>query len=308
MMLTRSSLYITIITLIIIPFQHTEAQSRPDIEIIATITPLEINIGDTFYLEVLVRHSNAVAVSTNLAMISGIELVGSPIDEFGSLSENFSLTSSIYELQVFNFNIPQQLEIKVLWVSEDGQTGLVNNFVNLPTVIRLVTDASATVRDLKPQQITRSDHGSTVSYRMVFGIAIISLFISAVILYLRRNKLAEIEEPGSEDKARSQLAELHSLKLDEVADLQKFYSTLSRVIRLYLSNRFNLDALTYTSSELNTSMRERGIERWQARLVGELLKRCDLAIYAHIYPDPDSANFDLTLAYEIIEFARVRQR
>jgi len=308
MMLTRSSLYITIITLIIIPFQHTEAQSRPDIEIIATITPLEINIGDTFYLEVLVRHSNAVAVSTNLAMISGIELVGSPIDEFGSLSESFSLTSSIYELQVFNFNIPQQLEIKVLWVSEDGQTGLVNNFVNLPTVIRLVTDASATVRDLKPQQITRSDHGSTVSYRMVFGIVIISLFISAVILYLRRNKLAEIEEPGYEDKARSQLAELHSLKLDEVADLQKFYSTLSRVIRLYLSNRFNLDALTYTSSELNTSMRERGIERWQARLVGELLKRCDLAIYAHIYPDPDSANFDLTLAYEIIEFARVRQR
>ncbi|MEE2875512.1 MAG: hypothetical protein VYD09_03150 [Chloroflexota bacterium] len=307
-MLTRSSLYITIITLIIIPFQHTEAQSRPDIEIIATITPSEINIGDTFYLEVLVRHSNAVAVSTNLAMISGIELVGSPIDEFGSLSESFSLTSSIYELQVFNFNIPQQLEIKVLWVSEDGQTGLVNNFVNLPTVIRLVTDASATVRDLKPQQITRSDHGSTVSYRMVFGIVIISLFISAVILYLRRNKLAEIEEPGSEDKARSQLAELHSLKLDEVADLQKFYSTLSRVIRLYLSNRFNLDALTYTSSELNTSMRERGIERWQARLVGELLKRCDLAIYAHIYPDPDSANFDLTLAYEIIEFARVRQR
>jgi hypothetical protein len=55
-------------------------------------------------------------------------------------------------------------------------------------------------------------------------------------------------------------------------------------------------------------MVESGIERWQARLVGELLKRCDLAIYAHTYPDPESANFDLTLAYEIIEFARVRQR
>jgi hypothetical protein len=306
MMLTRLLLCIVIITLILVSFQHTEAQSRPDIEIISTITPLEINIGDTFYLEVLVRHSNAVAVSTTLAMILGIESVGSRTEEFGRLSDNSSVTSFIYELQIFNFNLPQQLEIEVLWVTEDGQTGLVNNFVNLPTVIRLVTDASTTVRDLKPQQITTSDYGNTFSYRVVLGIMIVFLFIFALTLYLRRNKLTEIEEPGSEDIARSQLAELHSLELDEVADLQKFYSTLSRVIRLYLLNRFNLDALIYTSSELNKLMIENGIERWQARLVGELLKRCDSAIYAHIYPDPDSANSDLTLAYEIVEFARER--
>lgn len=308
MMLTRLSFYIVIITLILIPFQRIEAQSKPDIEIISTITPQEINIGDTFYLEVLVRHSNAVAVSTNLTMISGIESVGSPVEEFGSLSDISDVTSFTYELQVFIFDLPQQLEIKVLWVTEDGQTGLVNNFVDLPTIISLVTNASTAVRDLKPQQTTMSDYGNTISYRGAIGIMLVSFFVMILALYLRRNKLVEIEENSSEDMARSRLAELHSLKLDEAADLQKFYGTLSTVIRLYLLNRFDLDALIYTSSELSKLMIENGIARWQARLVGELLKRCDLAIYAHVYPDPDSANSDLTLAYEIVEFARERQR
>ena len=306
MMLIRLSLYTAIISLIVIPFQHTEAQSTPDIEIISTISPLEINIGDVFYLEVLVRHSNAVAISTNLAMISGIELVGSPNEGFDNPSDNSNITSIIYELQVFDFDLPQQLEIEVLWVTEDGQTGLVSNFVDLPTVIRLVTDASTTVRDLKPQQITSDDYDSTFSYQLFLGLVIILLFFLALTLYFRRNNLLELEQNDSEDTARLQLAELHSFNLDEVTDLQEFYSSLSGVIRLYLLNRFSLDALTYTSSELNKLMVENGIERWQARLVGELLKRCDLAIYAHIYPDPDSANSDLTLAYEIVEFARER--
>ena len=306
MMLIRLSLYTAIISLIVIPFQHTEAQSTPDIEIISTISPLEINIGDVFYLEVLVRHSNAVAISTNLAMISGIELVGSPNEGFANPSDNSNITSVIYELQVFDFDLPQQLEIEVLWVTEDGQTGLVSNFVDLPTVIRLVTDTSTTVRDLKPQQITSDDYDSTFSYQLFLGLMIVLLFFLALILYFRRNNLLELAQNDSEDTARLQLAELHSFNLDEVTDLQKFYSSLSSVIRLYLLNRFSLDALTYTSSELNKLMVENGIERWQARLVGELLKRCDLAIYAHIYPDPDSANSDLTLAYEIVEFARER--
>ena len=308
MMLTRLSLCISIIGLMVIPVQRAEAQAGPDIEIISKVSPLDISIGDTFYLEVLIRHSNAFAINTNLAMIPEIELVGNPIEGFDRLSDNSGITSVIYELQVFDFDLPQQLEVEVLWVTEDGQTGMVSDFVDSPTVIRLVTDGSTTVRDLKPQHITAGDYDSIFSYRTFLSIVLILLFLLFLTFYFRRNKSVEILENTSEDTARSQLTELHSLELHEVADLQKFYSGLSRIIRLYLLNRFSLDALIYTSSELNELMIENGIERWQARLVGELLKRCDLAIYAHIYPDPDSANSDLTLAYEIVEFARDEQR
>ena len=220
MMLTRLSLCISIIGLMIIPLQHVEAQAGPDIEIISTVSPLDINIGDTFYLEVLIRHSNAVAINTNLAMIPEIELVGNPVEGFDSLSDNSGITSVIYELQVFNFDLPQQLEVEVLWVTEDGQTGAVIDFVDLPTVIRLVTDASTTVRDLKPQHITAGDYDSVFSYRAFLATVLILLFLLALTFYFRRNKSAEILENTSEDIARSQLTELHSLELHEVADLE----------------------------------------------------------------------------------------
>jgi hypothetical protein len=48
------------------------------------------------------------------------------------------------------------------------------------------------------------------------------------------------------------------------------------------------------------------VERWQARLVGGLLERCDAAVYAGQRPDPASADHDLTVAFEIIELARPR--
>ena len=91
----------------VIPVQRAEAQAGPDIEIISKVSPLDISIGDTFYLEVLIRHSNAFAINTNLAMIPEIELVGNPIEGFDRLSDNSGITSVIYELQVFDFDLPQ---------------------------------------------------------------------------------------------------------------------------------------------------------------------------------------------------------
>ena len=55
-------------------------------------------------------------------------------------------------------------------------------------------------------------------------------------------------------------------------------------------------------------MRELGFERFQALLVGRVLDRCDAAVFARRYPDPVSADQDLTAAYEIVELSRPRGR
>lgn len=53
-------------------------------------------------------------------------------------------------------------------------------------------------------------------------------------------------------------------------------------------------------------MTSHGVDRWQARLVSGLLDRCDRAVYARQYPDPASADHDLTVAFEIVELSRPR--
>jgi hypothetical protein len=51
-------------------------------------------------------------------------------------------------------------------------------------------------------------------------------------------------------------------------------------------------------------MVRRGMDRWQARVVGGLLDQCDAVVYAHYRPAVERADADLTAAYEIIEMTR----
>ncbi len=87
-------------------------------------------------------------------------------------------------------------------------------------------------------------------------------------------------------------------------DYDTYYGTISIVIRGYLQERFGFPATALTTRELERRMTAEGVERWQARLVGGLLDRCDRAVYARRRPDPASADHDLTVAFEIIELSR----
>ncbi len=79
---------------------------------------------------------------------------------------------------------------------------------------------------------------------------------------------------------------------------------IAAVVRRYLSERIGFNAHALTTEELERRMTANGVDRWQARLVGGLLERCDAAVYAHRFPDPASADHDLTVAYEIVELSR----
>jgi hypothetical protein len=89
-------------------------------------------------------------------------------------------------------------------------------------------------------------------------------------------------------------------------DYPEYYGGLATTVRTYLSARFGFNAYALTTTELERRMVSHGVDRWQARLVGGLLERCDDAVYAHRYPDFASADHDLTVAYEIVELSRPR--
>jgi hypothetical protein len=51
-------------------------------------------------------------------------------------------------------------------------------------------------------------------------------------------------------------------------------------------------------------MVDSGVDRWQARLVGGLLRECDAIVYAGYLPASARADGNLTTAYEIVEMTR----
>ena len=137
---------------------------------------------------------------------------------------------------------------------------------------------------------------------MVVFLAHVAVVVRSV---RRRTPEAEYEALDvPERSARERLASVQHAGLPDEAEFQRFYGTIAVVVREYLGERFGFNATALTSSELETRMTGHGVDRWQARLVSGLLERCDRAVYARHYPDPESADHDLTVAFEIVELSR----
>ena len=79
------------------------------------------------------------------------------------------------------------------------------------------------------------------------------------------------------------------------------YRKLASAVRGVLSDRYGFAAFALTTGELQGRMEARGIDRWQARLVGGLLQNCDAVVYAGYLPAGERRQADLTMAREIIE-------
>lgn len=146
------------------------------------------------------------------------------------------------------------------------------------------------------------------------GIAVLAVVSVAVLMLLRRRKAARRRraampvrlEPvpaGPEDRARRELDD-KAVVLLQTGDLSAYYAELSTTVRTYLTERFEFPAFALTTAELQAQMVQKGIDRWQARLVAGLLQQCDAVVFAGYRPARDRADSDLTAAYEIVEISR----
>lgn len=79
------------------------------------------------------------------------------------------------------------------------------------------------------------------------------------------------------------------------------YRVMSSVVKTELTRRHAIPATALTSTELRRRLEERGVDRWQARLVGGLLEECDAVIYAGYRPALERRHADLNMAREIVE-------
>jgi hypothetical protein len=198
----------------------------------------------------------------------------------------------------------------------DGST--VEVAVALPTVTIDATTAidDVTLRPLKPQREVGGAPPAWQRTEVAIGGAVVggTLVLSALAWWLVRALLRRRErgraEPAApawplEEAARARLDALAARGApDSAPAATTYHHEIASVVREYLEARFAFAATALTTTELEARMTGEGVDRWQARLVGGLLERCDAAVYAHRHPDRDSADHDLTVAYEIVELGR----
>ena len=292
--------------------QQPPAQAA--LEITVELTPPTVTLGQHTQLVISVQHSSDLQVDARPPQRGeAIDLIAEG-DPLTTVSDGgLALTTIVFTLAAFDLGTQPIGEIVVGWLRSNGETG---SQTVTPPAIEVATTRAADDVVLRPLKTQLAIEGGPADWvRPATLVAVLVAAVTAVTLLgrwlWRQRGRHEREAPLIPDTAAEQLARQ---RLDIVAtvgprsptapDYQTYYGELATVVRGYLTQRFGFNASALTTLELEDRMTAEGVGRWQARLVSGLLDRCDAAVFAHKYPDPTSADHDLTVAFEIIELSR----
>lgn len=288
----------------------TAAQQAPAVEVRIAFEPPTVRVGERANLVVSVLHGPELLISaTGPRLGGGLELVEA-LPSLTTQTRDGLITTFRYVITSFALGELQPGAVRVSWLTEDGSGGSMTVPAPALTIRTAVAPGAATLRPLKPQATIP---GAAPAWQRPAAGSVLVLALLGVVawFWVHRRERAQAEDrrldappDGPEERARARLAGLTEANLLVEGDFDGFYGGISTIVRGYLEERFAFRALAMTTVELQQRMEDRGVERWQARLVAGLLDRCDAAVYAHRNPDPASADHDLTVAFEIVELSR----
>lgn len=137
----------------------------------------------------------------------------------------------------------------------------------------------------------------------------LALVIAAVwMLRGRRRSEAGKIEPSPYEKAIERLRRLRERKLLEQQLHEEFVIELSRIMRIYIGERFNVRAPEKTTEEfLDTILHNRDFSDGHRSVLGDFLKSCDLVKFAKYTPGEKELQESLDLTLKFIRETRSEQ-
>lgn len=292
-----------------------QAPNAPDLDVAITLDRAAATLGEHVTLTVAVRHAGDVLVTIEApGAVDALRLLSTTDDPpLATEGAEETITTSHFVFAAFDVGAFDLGAVRVAWLRADGSDGAVAVDTPAFEVTSVLAPGETDLRPLKPQA-TVGGAPPALARPIVAGsvTALAAVLLAALTFWLRRRRAVEevYVEPSleSEREARGRLDALARSDRLGARDYETYYRTISLVVRDYLEARFDFRATALTTRELEARMAEMGFERFQALLVGRVLDRCDAAVFARRYPDPVSADQDLTAAYEIVELSRPRGR
>ncbi len=283
------------------------AQAPADIRVDLSIT--DVRLGERFTVAVTIAHGTDMLVNVAPPERSAtLQLV--EIRPPARMPDSTGVVTRFeYVLAVFALGDIRLQPLRVSWLHADGATGFALTHLPPLTVVTASVPNDTNLRPLKPQLDVTGAPPSWQQPAITAGTAALTIALIAILVLRWRHSVAPLNIPAieastAESEARQRLDTLSAEQPLTRGDYDTYYGTIAAVVRDYLEERFEFGARSLTTTELQQQMVLRGVERWQARLVGGLLDRCDSAVYAGKHPDPASADHDLTVAFEIVELSR----
>ena len=296
----------------IVPGTAFAQRPAPSLQAGASFDPPSASIGDRVTLTLRVTHPDDVILKAAAPNLEQVDVINTAPSTTASAGPGTQATTFTYTLQPFVLGTVDTGTMRISWLRADGATGT----FDVPGAKLIVAPVRAqndqALRPLKPQASIAGAPPAWVRPALAsVAVLVIGVLAAIAVRLVRRRRRTAPTEVGPVDNspervARDALDALGAAAGPARLDYPAYYGGLALTVRTYLAARFGFNAHALTTRELERRMVSHGVDRWQARLVGGLLERCDDAVYAHRHPDFASADHDLTVAYEIVELSRPR--
>lgn len=121
----------------------------------------------------------------------------------------------------------------------------------------------------------------------------IVIIAAAIYIYIRKRKgatiipAAPVKKEDPVDAALRQLGELREEKLCQRGEEKTYYTRLTDILRIYLHDRFGINAMEMTSTQIRRALRSHDATRMSTDLMSRILEMADFVKFAKVRPMPE---------------------
>ncbi len=274
-------------------------------KVIQSVKPTEVLLGEPFVLSVTVQHPKGerweLLPPKDPGAFEVLTQKRSRDDSGGVSTTTFAVELSAFELG--SLTLPK--------LSLEGQEG--GEVRNVPLASEVIQvkgtlppdadDKGAGLYDIKPPVDV-----PVATYRLLYALAaVLAVLLGAYFLvrYLRREKpvaAVPAAPPQSLDvRTRAALDALRQEDLPGKSQIREYYFRLSEIVRGYLGERFDFDALECTSSELVSRTKGLPAQLMPQAELEQFILDSDLAKYAKFPIDLTTCQRSMEFGYRLVE-------
>ncbi|MCG9912026.1 MAG: BatD family protein [Flavobacteriales bacterium] len=267
-----------------------------NIQVSAGLDTNAIMIGQQFRLKLRVQHpANGVVVWPYLkdTLTKGVEIVDIEKTDTTFSTDKSQITYSAgYILTSFDSGVYAIPPIPFSFTRGRDTETVYSNLLNI-SVFRPEVDTTQEIRDIKGPAEIPFDWKEALPY-VIGGFAVI-LFVVLMVWFIRRQiakrKAARAQEPQEpiivippHEMAQKALQELREKQLWQRGKTKEYYTELTDILRIYIRDRFDVDAPEMVSEEIIRRLKFKPIAATQREVLASLLQLADMVKFAKLNP------------------------
>ncbi len=276
------------------------------------VTPKSFLIGEPALLTITLTNAPKhllwpkIADSTENFKIDVLEI--GAIDTIKDVANN--QISYAQKIKITTFDTSNVMVLPISFYAIDSSFIAITDSLRL-NVSTVPVDTTKAFKDIYDPLDERLQFSEILPW-ILLGVGVLLVVGLGLLLYFRKKKnkplfsLMKAKELTPDEFALFALQKLRDKRLWQQGLVKEFYVEMTDIIRLYISQRYEIDAMEMLTSEIIASLNSLDVEVSYSTSLNELLSTADLVKFAKVLPLPNDNDRLLNGAIDFVNNTKIK--